>query len=111
MKHSKFDALVKKALRTVQTKLKVKGDEYAPKCACKDRLAFFKDSGTRQKITALKALRGMWDKHIGSLYDFIERASNEEYIPDELWEEKVTDSMAYEILMLALATEEDEDDF
>lgn len=75
-----------------------KGDEYAPGV---DRLSNFKMSAILQEITPIQALGGLMAKHVVALYDFI--------IHDEVmysrWEEKITDTINYLLLLEALIRE------
>ena len=84
--------------------LQRKTGEYAG--GCSDRLGSFKSAAALQHGTPSQALAGMLAKHIVSLYDMC-FANNVKY---DLctWEEKITDSINYLLLLKAIVKEEDE---
>lgn len=79
-----------------------KRKEYSPDT---DRLVNFKVAAGLQGESPLQALGGMLAKHVVSVYDYIERASNGEYISEEAWDEKVIDVVNYMILLKGLIRE------
>ena len=73
-----------------------------------DPLHNFHQAAKLKGETTLKAIGGMMAKHTVSIYDLINQAS-EEYIPEEVWFEKIQDHMNY-LLFLWAAVEETEID-
>ena len=71
-----------------------------------DPLHNFHQAAKLKGETTLKAIGGMMAKHTVSIYDLINQAS-EEYIPEEVWFEKIQDHMNY-LLFLWAAVEETE---
>ena len=71
----------------------------ATEYATEDRLHNFKIAAELEQITPEQALAGMMAKHTVSVYDMC--MSGKEY-PIELWEEKITDSINYLLLLNAL---------
>lgn len=77
-----------------------KAKEYATD---EDRLHNFKVAAALKGETPRQALAGMMAKHTVSVYDMC--MSDEDY-PMELWDEKLTDSIDYHILLRAIIKEE-----
>ena len=73
-----------------------------------DPLHNFHQAAKLKGETTLKAIGGMMAKHTVSIYDLINQAS-EEYVPEEVWFEKIQDHMNY-LLFLWAAVEETEID-
>ena len=71
-----------------------------------DPLHNFHQAAKLKGETTLKAIGGMMAKHTVSIYDLINKAS-EEYVPEEVWFEKIQDHMNY-LLFLWAAVEETE---
>ena len=71
-----------------------------------DRLGAFKTAAALMRCSPSQALAGMLAKHIVSLYDMC-FADSESYRMDT-WEEKITDSINYLLLLKAIVKEEDE---
>ena len=69
-----------------------------------DPLHNFRQAAKLKGETTLKAIGGMMAKHTVSIYDLINKAS-EEYVPEEVWFEKIQDHMNY-LLFLWAAVEE-----
>ena len=69
-----------------------------------DRLVAFKVAAILQRCSPKEALAGMMAKHIVSIYDMC----NTHSISYDMatWEEKITDSMNYLILLRAIVEEE-----
>lgn len=67
-----------------------------------DRLHAFKVAANFQGITEKQALLGMLTKHFVSISDMVR--SNKEY-SIETWDEKITDSINYLLLLRALEVE------
>jgi hypothetical protein len=77
-----------------------KATEYASDA---DRLHNFKQAAALQQITPIEALGGMMCKHTISVYDMINSVDDEH--AQELWDEKIIDSINYLILLRALVIE------
>lgn len=73
-----------------------------------DPLHNFHQAAKLKGETTLKAIGGMMAKHTVSIYDLINQAS-EDYIPEEVWFEKIQDHLNY-LLFLWAAVEETEID-
>ena len=71
-----------------------------------DPLHNFHQAAKLKGETTFKAIGGMMAKHTVSIYDLINKAS-EEYVPEEVWFEKIQDHMNY-LLFLWAAVEETE---
>lgn len=69
-----------------------------------DRLSAFKMAAALQNCNPKAALAGMMSKHVVSIYDMC--YSNLLYFELEQWDEKITDSINYLILLKALIEEE-----
>lgn len=110
MKHKRFEDFTKEIVSKTADVLIEKGKKYSSKSTTDDRLKLFKDSGVRQKETALQALLGMWDKHIGMIYELIERHAKGENAPFEVWMETFGDNINYSILGLALVQDETDEE-
>lgn len=98
MKSETFDKIVDKQLEFCTKILCNKAVEYATD----DRLHNFKVAAQLQDITPIQALEGMMAKHTVSIYDMC--TSNKDY-PLALWDEKITDSINYLLLLKALVVE------
>ena len=85
--------------------LRDKGLEYAD--ADGDRLDNFKALALLQHTTPERALLGLVGKHIVALFDFARRDAqgDDPEIPNEQWEEKTGDIIAYMVLLRAIRTE------
>ena len=96
-----LDSVIKKCTDT----LGKKAEEYATN----DRLHNFKTAASLLNCSPIMALTGMMAKHTVSVYDLIQEHEQGVYIPQELWDEKIGDSINYLILLSALITEEKEE--
>lgn len=72
-----------------------------------DVLRNFKMGSKLQNITSQECLRGYLTKHIISIYDLIDDFSNGKKIDKNRLQEKISDSIAYHILLEALFIEEE----
>jgi hypothetical protein len=95
-----FDELVAKRIGKCISILCQKAEGYA---APEDRLHNFKVAASLQGITPREAIRGMMAKHTVSVYDMCK--SNTVY-PDAVWDEKLTDSINYLLLLEAIIQDE-----
>lgn len=99
---NQFDRIVNEQINRCGDLLESKGKEYAPGA---DRLAAFKKAAALQNCTQLEAALGMLAKHLVSMTDMIQ--SHEHYTTSR-WDEKITDTINYLLIMRAII-EEDED--
>ncbi len=76
--------------------------EYTGKDA--DRLCAFKAAAALQHCTTEEALTGMLAKHVISLFDMA--FAGAKLFPMEMWEEKITDSINYLVLLKAVLKED-----
>lgn len=83
-----------------QQLLQAKGKEYAGETS--DRLSAFRTAGALQGVSAKRALAGMFAKHVVSIFDMCAGG----VYPEARWNEKITDSINYLLLLQALVTEE-----
>ena len=93
-----FNAIISAQIDHCKSILCSKAREYATS----DRLHNFKVAGALQGISPAQALMGMMAKHTVSVADMC--MSGETY-PQELWDEKITDSINYLLLLSALVRE------
>ena len=80
--------------------LGVKDSEYS---SDDDRLHNFKAAALLENTTPRKALMGMMAKHTISIYDMCQ---SEQPYTDECWEEKLTDSINYLVLLKGILEDE-----
>lgn len=99
MNNSEFTRVVKEQLNKCESLLCSKGREYSLE---KDRLIAFKRAAQLQNETPQAALCGMLAKHIISVYDMC--LSDETFTLDR-WDEKITDSINYFLLLSAVVRE------
>lgn len=102
MNNAQFMDIVNNQLDYCKALLDVKGDEYDAETS--DRLHSFKVAAELQHETPKQALAGMMCKHTVSIYDM---CNGGEY-PEKKWEEKITDSINYLLLLKAMVLEENE---
>lgn len=93
-----FERLMEEQFERCEAVLLHKAKEYATG----DRLHNFRVAADLQGCTEIQALSGMMSKHTVSVYDMCE--SGRDY-PLALWEEKITDSINYLLLLNALVRE------
>ena len=101
MSNNEFDKIIKAQIDKCYSLLNVKHKEYS--AINSDRLGYFKRAGTLEKIDPKAALFGMFVKHLVSIADMC--YSNKQYTKEH-WEEKITDSINYLLLLKALTEEE-----
>lgn len=99
MDASTFNNVVEEQLKRSTDVLCKKATEYATE----DRLHNFKIAASIQRCSQRQALAGMMAKHTVSVYDMCQ--GNEDY-PIELWNEKITDSINYLLLLRAVVDED-----
>lgn len=97
-----FEKVVNEQINRCEDLLVNKGREYAPG---EDRLAAFKKAAALQDCTQLEAALGMLAKHLVSVTDMIQ--SREHYTTSR-WDEKITDTINYLLIIRAIVEEEHE---
>lgn len=104
MNSEKFNEIISAQLEHCKIVLCKKAKEYATK----DRLHNFKVAASLERTTPVAALMGMMAKHTVSVYDMCIGTDGYEHLnyPLELWDEKITDSINYLLLLRALVEEE-----
>jgi len=101
MQRKRFNETVNNQFNRCLHVLDRKGDEYV---FGTDRLEFCKNTAREQDITPKQALWGMASKHITSIGGMCKNGS----MSMPLWNEKITDSINYLLLLKALVEEEAE---
>ncbi len=99
MTHAEKDKIIQKTLERCTSLLGTKAEMYATNT---DALHNFRVAAELQGINMKQALVGMMAKHIVSVFDMVH--SGEDYI-EEIWDEKICDSINY-LLLLRVAAEE-----
>lgn len=99
MTSERFEKLLDEQLELCKKVLGAKAAEYATE----DRLHNFKVAGAFEETTPEDALFGMMAKHLVSVKDMCK--SGRKY-PVLLWQEKITDSINYLLLLNALVRDE-----
>ena len=99
MKTQDFNDLVEEQFGICRAILETKGKEYAPDD--QDRLSAFKTAGSVLHRTPIQALGGQMSKHTISLFEMIENGCTD----IDLWQEKITDSINYHLLLKGLIIE------
>ena len=99
MNTEKFNEIINEQMQRSVDVLVAKAKEYATE----DRLHNFKVAAHLQSETPIQALQGMLAKHTISINDMCN--SGRTY-PIEAWNEKITDSINYLLLLRALVEEE-----
>lgn len=102
MTQETFERLMEDQFDRCEAVLGSKAKEYGDG----DRLHNFRVAADLQGITPIQALSGMMCKHTVSVYDMCE--SGKDY-PLDLWNEKITDSINYLLLLNALVREGEAD--
>lgn len=103
MTTDQFNNVVSVQMELCADTLAAKGAEYTPETNSNDRLAHFKKAAVIMNTTPKAALLGMLSKHIVSVSDMC--MANEGQ-PVERWNEKITDSINYLLILRALVEEE-----
>ena len=106
MNTDRFNEIISQRIEVCKAVLDRKADEYATE----DRLHNFKVAAKLQKCTPITALGGMMSKHTVSVYDLIQRQEQEFAVPEELWIEKIGDSINYLLLLTALVAEKKDEE-
>ena len=93
------DFIVEERIKKVLCK---KSEEYS---RGNDKLYNFYRAAEVDKISPIEALRGMHLKHRVSISDMLDDLMVDKHHPKELWYEKLTDTLNYNILMWAVLEE------
>lgn len=101
MTKTTFDVIVDEQLSRCHTLLIEKGKEYAPGV---DRLSAFKRAAALQGCSQGEAALGMMAKHLVSVAEMVQ--SHERYTTSR-WDEKITDSINYLLILRAIVEEEE----
>ena len=104
MKPQIFNLLVKETFKNATEILTQKAKTYATK---EDRLYNFKQAAGLSRRTPISSLKGMVDKHLVALSDFVYAHEHGFEVPAEEWEEKIGDIINYMVLLRAMLKEED----
>jgi hypothetical protein len=99
MKVKEFNDVLNEQIKRCTDTLISKAVEYATT----DRLHNFKVAAELQGCTPRRALAGMMSKHTVSVYDM---CSSEASFSTAMWNEKITDSINYLLLLRAIVEEE-----
>lgn len=100
---SEFEKVTNEQFRRCYDVLFEKAKQY--NIGTEDRLHAFKVAASFQGITSKQALLGMLTKHLVSISDMVK--SDKQY-SIETWDEKLTDSINYLLLLKALEVEAQE---
>lgn len=103
MTHEAFENIMRGQLDKCKNLLSAKGKEYSPSA---DRLLAFKRAAALQGETPAQALCGMLAKHVISVYDMCMSGNQ---FSMEKWDEKITDSINYLLLLTAVVREENDE--
>lgn len=101
MNNKQFISTVNEQIETCVRILEGKAKEYATE----DRLHNFKVAAELLGCTPEQALAGMMAKHTVSIYDMCRGDGD---LRMDVWEEKITDSINYLLLLKAILVEEDQ---
>ena len=101
-----FNEVIVRQTDHCKSMLVAKGAEYAPRAVkntAVDRLAHFKKAAVVMNTTPKAALMGMLSKHLISVSDM---CMDERKYSKEQWDEKITDSINYFLILRAIVEEE-----
>ena len=106
MNQKEFNEVIVRQTDYCKSMLVAKGAEYAPRAVknmAVDRLAQFKKAAVMMNTTPKVALMGMLSKHLISVSDM---CTDERQYSKEQWNEKITDSINYFLILRAIVEEE-----
>ena len=106
MNQKEFNEVIIRQTDRCKSMLVAKGAEYAPRAVkntAVDRLAHFKKAAVVLNTTPKAALMGMLSKHLISVSDM---CMGEQQYSKEQWDEKITDSINYFLILCAIVEEE-----
>lgn len=107
---NEFNDMVISQIERCKSILIAKGNEYVPKGANSsdvDRLAHFKKAAVLMNSTPKAVLMGMLSKHLISISDM---CTDDKIYSKEQWNEKITDSINYFLILRALVEEENHEE-
>ena len=107
MNSKTFEEIITKQIDICKSVLIDKAKQYADDS---DRLHNFKIASVIEGCTPIQALAGMMAKHTVSVYDLCRQHDIGLAIPPELWEEKITDSINYLLLLKAVLAEPEDNE-
>ena len=110
MNLNEFNDVVISQTERCKSILIAKGNEYVPKATNSsdvDRLAHFKKAAVLMNSTPKIALMGMLSKHLISISDM---CMDDKSYSIEQWDEKITDSINYFLILRALVEEENHEE-
>ena len=103
MKHQDFEIILNNRIESIRKTLNAKGTEYATE---DDRLHNFKVAARIANTTPARALKGMFLKHLVSIFDLIDYDAQYGLGPNQetygLIDEKVGDAINYLVLLEAI---------
>ena len=105
MNQKEFNEVIVRQTDRCKSMLVAKGAEYAPRAVkntAVDRPAHFKKAAVVMNSTPKAALMGMLSKHLISISDM---CTDERQYSREQWDEKITDSINYFLILRALVEE------
>lgn len=103
MTNKEFNKVVRNRINKINNLLCTKGEEYSS--SKNDRLINFTIAADYQMCTRKQALLGMLSKHLASLSQMI---NTDKPCSNEVWSEKIGDSINYLILLEAMVYEEND---
>ena len=107
MTQEQFDTVVTDQLQHCMELLTAKGREYTQDMETvheMDHLSHFKKAAALMGQSPEQALMGMLSKHLVSISDMC--SEKYYYFPKEMWQEKITDSINYLLILRAMIEEE-----
>lgn len=104
MNNANFNEIVSSRIEKIQDLLASKGKEYAGDRG--DRLHNFKRAAETMRCSPVRALVGMWMKHIISILDMVDELEVGGQVHIGRIDEKIGDAINYLILMEALMKED-----
>jgi len=102
MKNETFQKILEERIRKMRFTLAAKADEYASDA---DRLHNFRRAAAVLGCSSVRALLGMWSKHLVSVLDIVDAVENEKSVPEGMIDEKIGDAVNYLVLLEALLRE------
>lgn len=103
MNNAEFDGIVKRRMEAIGSTLLKKQDEYAKS---NDVFHNFHRASAILHVTRQQALMGMASKHLVSVLDMVDKNAEGEFIPEDLFREKIGDLINYLIILEAMFEEE-----
>lgn len=102
MTHEKFDIFLQSLVNKIKDVLVSKSCDYS---SLDDKLYNFKAQARLLNTTPEEALLGNWSKHLQSILQGIAELPTGKLRVSQWWQEKIIDSINYQILLLALISE------